>query len=68
MKRLITWDWRASIDVLELQDVLKEFGIFVSEVNTYSDEYAIVISESQITPKEADAKYTEWCEVDDDEL
>lgn len=59
---VITWDWRERIDIERLAAVILERSggtIHITDVDTGSDEYAIVISAQQLTQDEALMAYEE---------
>jgi hypothetical protein len=60
---VISWDWKDSLSVVQLQKALLKMGasLYVQEVDTGGDEYAIVLSDSPITKEEADVVYEKHC-------
>lgn len=55
MKKIyqLTWDWRESVDIDKLKETLMHFGVYVQEVDTGADRYAIVLSDTPIGADEA---------------
>jgi len=60
---LLTWDWRGQPDIDELRDVLAELGVYLADVATGTDQYAIVVSDTPITDLEQ-RRY--WDDYSDD--
>lgn len=58
-----TWDWKDAPDFTAINKVVNDFlarfnnGICLLEVNTNSDEYAVVIGDKTLTQEQADAAY-----------
>jgi hypothetical protein len=57
---IVTWDWKADIDVDQLNSVCERvcaFGgrPFFHEVNTYSDENALLVTNYKLSTEEAQA-------------
>lgn len=50
---LLTWDWRGQPDLDDLRQLLLGFGVHLTEVDTGSDEYAIVLSAVPLSDAEA---------------
>ncbi len=55
--RVLTWDWREPIAVEELRLILAELGVYLREITTDSDQYAVALSGTSITQAEADEAY-----------
>ena len=52
---VVTWDWKEQVDVDQLNRALRDAGFTgsVHEVFTNSDQYALVVSDKEITEDEA---------------
>lgn len=62
--KTISFDWKASGgDVVdEIAEILKQFNIFVTEVDTESDSFFYIISDTELTDEEVAKIYDEWSE------
>ena len=58
---LISWDWKEAAPVDEIIAAIRRVtgvpNLFMRDVDTQSDQYAVVISDAEITDGEADAMY-----------
>ncbi len=64
--RILSWDWREQPDLDELAKALREVSggsVHLHQVETGSDQYAIILSDRALRPNEVD---TYWERVDDD--
>jgi hypothetical protein len=58
--RVLSWDWRQQPDLDRLAQILLEISdgrVHLHQVDTGSDEYAIVLSDRPLTRTEADSCY-----------
>lgn len=62
--RVLSWDWRAQINLDDLADAIRELSggkVRMRVVDTGSDQYAIVLADRQVGAAEALALYeAEW--------
>jgi hypothetical protein len=64
---VLTWDWRQQPDLARLARILLEVSggtVHLAEVDTGSDEYAIVLSGRFLSEAEVDAAYRATWDVD----
>jgi hypothetical protein len=60
---LMTWDWRASLDLEELRHVLSDLTggrLHLTEVETGSDQYAVLISTTPVGDLETRHMWDEY--------
>jgi len=57
---VMSWDWREQPDLADLEEKLSHLGIFMTNLDTGSDQYAIVLSGSFVTPEKAKAAYKRY--------
>lgn len=58
--RVLSWDWREQPDLDDLADAVREVSggrAHVTQVDTGSDQYAIVIADRKLTADEAIAAH-----------
>lgn len=55
--RVHTWGWKEQPDLDALRLNLAELGVYLREITTGSDQYAIALSGTPITQAEADDAY-----------
>lgn len=63
--RVVSWDWREQPNLAVLAAAVSEVSggrMHVSQVDTGTDDYVIVISDRVLTGDEADAVYARVCE------
>lgn len=60
---VLTWDWKEQPDMQALARIVREIGgnVRIAEVDTGSDEYAVVVSVGEI---HAEHVYEQWCADD----
>lgn len=59
--RILGWDYRQQIDLDELAKALSDLGrVDLHQIDTGSDEYAIVLTSQPMTAEEADQLYRAW--------
>jgi hypothetical protein len=64
--RVLSWDHREQPDLAALGTALRDLSdARLYEVDTGSDQYAIVLATGDLTDDEAQAAYTEWYEGED---
>ena len=54
---VITWDWREQIPLGALARILAAHGVHLVQVDSHTDEYAVVISRDPLTAEQAQAVY-----------
>lgn len=63
-RRVITWDWREQPNLAELATAIRELSddrVHLTQVDTGSDQYAIVLSRGRLSAESAAAAYAgEW--------
>ena len=60
--QIFSWDWKESPDFAEIGPAITEVSggtVFITEVETGSDQFAIVVSSSQLTAEQAAEAYQE---------
>jgi hypothetical protein len=58
--RMFTWDYRAQPEMDDIAAAVAELSggrVFMREVNTRSDEYAWVVSDTELTDEQAERLY-----------
>lgn len=67
--RVITWDWRESMNLDDLADAIKELSggtLAACPVDTHSDQMAVVITDNpDMTPDQAFDAFTSRWESED---
>lgn len=59
-KIVMTWDWKEQLDLEELDRAVRKASgglARVHEIDTCSDEFAIVVADHRVTPDEAQAAW-----------
>lgn len=67
--KVVGFDWAENVDsvMTDMTEALKEFGLFVTEMETGADAFAYVISDKPLAEKEATQLYEAWAYGDDDD-
>lgn len=66
---VLSWDWKEQPDLDELAAAVREMSggtVHIHQVETHSDEYAIVIGPTELKPAEAYRIYERRWEDEDD--
>lgn len=61
--RILSWDWREQPDMEQFGKVVEELSggrVHLHEVNTGSDQYAVVLTDENLPFAEVDAVYRDW--------
>lgn len=53
----LSWDWREQPDLDELTRILARHNVHLHQVDTGSDQYAVVIAGTKLTAKQANDHY-----------
>jgi hypothetical protein len=59
-KIVLSWDWKEQIDLDDLDDAVRAASAGVArvhQIDTQSDQFAIVVADHRVTPEEADAAW-----------
>ncbi|MEU7978335.1 hypothetical protein AB0B63_07355 [Micromonospora sp. NPDC049081] len=62
---VITWDWRQQPDLNHLAQAINHLSggtLHLRAANTGSDEYAIVIADTDLDDATTQATYRRWCD------
>jgi len=62
--KIVSCDWEENpnevIDIFA--KALKKFGLFCHEINTGADDYAVLISDAEVSDEEAEKEYDKYLE------
>lgn len=63
MNKILTWDWKGHVSLVELAEALSELTdgkINLYEVDTESDQFAIVLSDQLLDPPAVNQAWEAW--------
>lgn len=62
---ILTWDWAQQPDLARLTVIVREMSggiVHMRLAETGTDDYALVVSDTELTQADADAEYGRWWE------